>query len=109
MKIKNVNLEWYVLEWDSNKKKVVSRNILKGLEESIAREVRTKSIYDKSILKEYLKTEFMYHYWCKCEWEFYISDLFGNNHEKVDIWRQIEPNLNLIVDYVNDKMKLNFK
>ena len=109
MKIKNVNLEWYVLRWDGSKKKVVNYNILQWLKEDIANEVRLKHIYDKSILKEYLKTHFLYNYWSKTECEFYISDLHGDQYEKVDIWKQIEPNLNLIVDYVNNKMELNFK
>ena len=109
MKIKNVNLEWYVLRWDFNSKKVVSYNILKHREEDIAREVRKKSIGNKSILKEYLKTVFIYEYWSKTECEFYISDLFGDDYEKIDIWRQIEPNLDNITEYINQKMKLNFK
>ena len=28
MKVKNVNLEWYVLRWDFNTKKVINYNIL---------------------------------------------------------------------------------
>lgn len=109
MKIKNSNLEWYVLRWDFNNKKVVNYNILEGLAEDIAREVRSKSLYDKSILKEYLKTVFMYNYWSKTECEFFVSDLHGDDYEKIDMWRQIEPNLDRIVDYVNQKMELKFE
>ena len=60
MKVKNVNLEWYVLRWDVNAKKVVNYNILQWTKEDIANEVRKKSIHNKSILSEYLKTVFMY-------------------------------------------------
>ena len=110
MKIKNSNLEWYVLRWDFNAKKVVNYNILEGLAEDIAREVRNKSLYDKSILKEYLKTVFIYNYWSKTECEFFVSDLHSDECcEKIDMWRQIEPNLNNIVDYVNTKMDLKFE
>ncbi len=109
MKIKNSNLEWYVLRWDFNNKKVVNYNILEGLAEDIAREVRSKSLYDKSILKEYLKTVFMYNYWSKTECEFFVSDLHGDDYEKIDMWRQIEPNLDRIVDYVDQKMELKFE
>ena len=112
MKVKNVNLEWYVLDWSTNEKKIKPYNILHNLEENIAREVRAKRIYDKSILKEYLKTEFMHHYWSKSEFEIVVGSLFSEypkEFEKIDIWKQIEPNLNNIVDYVDIKMKLNFK
>lgn len=109
MKVKNVNLEWYVLRWDFNSKKVINYNILQWRKEDIANEVRRKSIYNKSILREYLKTTFMYDYWSKTECEFYISDLHGDDYEKIDIWRQIEPNLDLIVEYVNSKMDLGLE
>lgn len=110
MKIKNVNLEWYVLRWDSNSKKVVNYNILEWRKEDIAKEVRSGRVYNKSILREYLKTTLMYDYWSKTECEFFVSDLHSDECcEKVDIWRQIEPNLNNIVDYVNTKMDLKFE
>ena len=51
MKVKNVNLEWYVLRWDFNTKKVVNYNILQWRKEDIANEVRRKSIHNKSILR----------------------------------------------------------
>ena len=107
MKVKNV--EWYVLRWDSNSKKVINYNILEWRKEDIAKEVRSGRVYNKSILREYLKTTFMYDYWSKTECEFFISDLHGDEYEKIDIWRQIEPNLDLIVDYVNAKMDLKFE
>ena len=109
MKIKNIKLEWYVLRWDSNSKKVVNYNILEWRKEDIAKEVKSGRVYNKSILREYLKTAFMYDYWSKTECEFFISDLNGNDYEKIDIWRQIEPNLNNIVEYINTKMDLKFE
>lgn len=109
MKVKSIDLKWYVLRWDFNSKKVVNYNILQWRKEDIANEVREKSIYNKSILREYLKTTFMYDYWSKTECEFYISDLHGDDCEKIDIWRQIEPNLDLIVEYVNSKMELGLE
>ena len=110
MKIKNVKLEWYVLHWDFNTKKVINYNILSGIKDTLVREIRAGHIYDKSILREYLKTEFMYNYWCRSEYEFLIVDTHKQDYyEKIDIWRQIEPNLDNIVEYINAKMDLNFK
>lgn len=109
MKIKNSNLKWYVLQWGSNEHKVKSVNILAGRAEDIAREVRSGRVHNKSILREYLKTALMYDYWSKAECEFFVSDLCGMEYEKVDIWKQLEPNLDIITDYVNSKMELELK
>ena len=49
----------------------------------------------------------MYDYWGKAECEFFISGLFGDDCEKVDLWKQIEPNLDIITEYVNQKCDLN--
>lgn len=103
------DLEWYVLHWDFNKKKIVNLNILGDyFKKSLEIELKAGHIYDKSILKEYLKTYFMYHYWSKTEYEFLVSDVHEDEYEKIDIWRQIEPNLNNIVEYINIKMDLKF-
>lgn len=76
MKLKNIKLEWYVLDWDTNKKKVVERNIFsKMIVENIIREIKAKRICDKSVLREYLKTEFMYCYWNDASCEFFIMGL----------------------------------
>ena len=108
MKMKNVELKWYVFRWDFNAKKITNYNVLSGLAEDIAKKVQAKKINNKDTLKEYLKKEFMYHYWSRTEHEVYISDLHGSEGEKIDIWRQVEPNLDNIVDYVNLKMELKF-
>lgn len=109
MKLKGVVLEWYVLHWDPHSKCVDNYNILAGIKEDVAKEIKRKKISDIDTLTNYLKRQFMYYYWSKTECEFYVSDLSGNNYERIDMWRQIEPNLNRIVAYVNSKMDLNLK
>lgn len=108
MKLKNNELEWYVLRWDVNIKGTTDYNIFAGLTEDLCKNLRAKKITNKNELKEYLKRKFMYYYWSKTECEMYISDLHGNDYEKVDMWKQIKPNLNNIVDYVNTKYDLKF-
>ena len=109
MRIKNSNLEWYVLRWDFNKKKIIDYNILHGVAEDLHKYVKKKKVYNRRTLKEYLKSHFMYYYWSKAECEFYISDLHGDDYEKIDMWRQIQPNLDKIVDYVNIRCNLKFE
>ena len=112
MKVKNVNLEYNVLRYDWNEKKVVNCNVLKRLDlEEIRKRILTKKIKNYEELKEYLKREFMYYFWSKAECEVLIGDLSFREEtfEKIDMWRQIEMNLDLIVKYINYEMRIGFK
>lgn len=109
MKIKKSNLEWYVLRYDFNKKQVVNYNVMNGIAELVGKKVRSGAIYNKETLREFLKREFMHDYWCRTEHEILVSDLSSvltTNAEKVDVWRQLEMNLDRIVEYVNMKCDL---
>lgn len=74
-------------------------------------------ITTKEQLEEHLKSYFLYHYWSKCEWEYIIVDwpyrdkVEESRPHKIDVYEQISPNMNLIVDlvwnYVESKIKSN--
>lgn len=108
--IKNANLEWNVLYKDFNSKKIKNYNILGGsFSEDLAKNIKKYKIENKEQLKEYLKRDFMYHYWSKYEYEIAVGGLnasFPDEFEKIDIWRQIEMNFDRIIDYIIDKMRL---
>ena len=110
MKIKNVNLEWNVLYKDFNSKEIKTYNVLGGsFPEDLAKNIKKHKIENKEQLKEYLKRDFMYHYWCKSEFEIAVGGLhakYPEEFEKIDIWRQIEMNFNHIIDYIIEEMKL---
>lgn len=111
MKIKRSNLEWYALRYDFNSKKIVSFNVMYGIAELIEKNVRKNIIHDKETLKEFLKREFMYRYWSKYEYEIAMSGLSEHDSqyaEKIDVWKQLEINLDNIVEYVNVKCDLKF-
>lgn len=112
MKIKNVKLEYYVIHEDFNSRKLKRYNILNDIfKENLAEQIKKKKITNLVELKEWLKRDFMYHYWSKSEWELAIGGLFAKHpeeFEKIDVWYQIENNLDMIVDYINNKMELNF-
>lgn len=112
MKIKNVNLEYYVMYHDFNTNKIKRMNILGGnFAETLAKDIKNNKINNKESLKEYLKREFMYHYWSKSEFEIAVGGLHIRNIEeleKLDIWYQIELNLDIIADYIINKMKITF-
>ena len=55
MRIKKSNLEWYVLLYDFNKKKIINYNVMNGIAELISKKIKNGTIYNKETLKEFLK------------------------------------------------------
>ena len=56
-----------------------------------------------------LKHELMYRYWSKCEWEFVCSNWTCTKFEqKVDVWYQLEPNLEVIADLIINAYQIDF-
>lgn len=107
MKVRNVNLEWYAIRFNNGK--IERFNVLSFMKENIANMVRLKKINNINELKEYLRHEFMYHYWSKTEAEIAIGGLFAkypDEFEKKDIWYQLEMNLDRIAEYVNNAMEI---
>lgn len=112
MKVKNVNLVYNVLLYDWNMKKVVNYNVLTCLDlDKIRKKILKKEISNYDELKEYLKLEFMHYFWSRSEFEISVGDLFCREEtfEKIDAYRQIEMNLDLIVKYIISEMKIVFK
>ena len=102
-------LEWKVLNYDFNKDKIIEYNIFnKEFENDIKEAVKDKRILKYEELKAYIKRKFQYQYWSKAEYEILVSGLFSDNIEKIDIYRQLEMNLDTITEYVNTKLKLGF-
>lgn len=56
--------------------------------------------------KEFIKKEGMYMWWSRCEYEVILSDWPSQKtKKKVDIWWQIEMNLDLITEILMDNVK----
>lgn len=118
MKIKNVKLEWYILQYDSNKRKMYMDNIFgwDGITEEIAKKIKKgskdkwKPVTDYNSFKEYIKSDLMYYYWSKSEAEFQAGGLFSKEEgfEKIDGWFQLEPNLDNICKMIINKMEIEF-
>ena len=110
MKIKNIKLEWNVLCRDFGSSQIKIYNILGGLFlEKLAKDIKKHKIKNRDQLKDFLKSEFMYHYWSRSEYEIVIGGLFSkypDEFEKIDIWRQIEMNFDNLIDYIIREMQL---
>lgn len=111
MKVKNVNLEYNVLVYDWNSKKVENYNVMHILNlETIRKKILKREITNYGEFKEYLRKEFMYRFWSKREYEILVGDLNfdKDTFEKIDAYRPIEMNLDLIAKYVINEMQIKF-
>ena len=116
---KNVKLEWYAMDYNWNKREVEFINVLRSdLVERIQNGMKKKDFsIDKKIenlrdLKTVVQRELMYHFWAKAEYEITVGDLFPKTIEeleKISVYDQLEPNLDRIVEYINNAMELGLK
>ena len=96
-------LKWYALYWDSNEKALKTTNVV---HEALIDEVKKaiKKGYDYVTIRNIVKSYLVWRYWSKSEWEVIVSPLFTRNAEedevKIDIWTQLEPNLDVITEYL---------
>ena len=111
MKVKNVKLVYNVLNYDWNARQVKNYNVLGHLDlDKIRKKILKKEISNYEELKEYLKSQFKYVFWSRAEYEIIVGDLScrEDTFEKIDAWRQIEMNLDLIVKYIMSEMRIEF-
>lgn len=80
----------------------------------VRKQIRVR-LSDREQLYHFIKSALMYHYWSKCEWEFVVIDwpyrkdsIEKSRPVKMDVYDQIKPNLNLIVDLVEDYIRYRF-
>lgn len=116
-KKRNTDLKWYAFYQDFNSDKLTFTNVLgKDFAEEILKRVKSKSkssyikIDSYDTLKEAVKRHLIHRYWCKSEYEVIVSNWGGKDFEqKIDIWFQLEPNLNRICEYILKELRLEFK
>ena len=100
-----IGLEWYVLNYDSNKKKIIYFNIFNywKLVEEIDKQLSENFDYDDFI--DFLKSELRYYFSSRYENEICVSQLFddsGQTDTKIDIYDQLIPNIEILADYIMD-------
>lgn len=105
-----MELEWNVLIYDFNSRKIKLYNIFRNdfiLE--IRNKSKSKKIKTYLELKEYINNWAKYHYLSKIEYEIAVGGLFSSypdEFEKMDIYKQITMNLDRITEYVNNKLQI---
>ena len=96
-------MEWNVFYHNVNTQKIVPFNIFQHSRFRKDVEELLKDFNDKEEFAKQLKSELMYNFWCKSEYEVIISPWCGGRITediKVDIYRQVMLNWEIFVDYV---------
>lgn len=123
--MREVNLEFYVLNYNWNENKVVNYNIFNNIHvyeftiKAVKKYLRnqskysktiygygdkeTKILYGKEAFVEELRSIIQWQEWSRREYEISVGDAFEsdiNKMEKWDCYQQFLPNKELVADYV---------
>lgn len=102
-----MNLEWNVYIHDINKQAITTMNIFdhSWFKEDVERNL--KEIKDKNEFAAKLRSDLIYYFWCRSEYEIVISPWCGSSGEyiKIDIFDQVMNNWEVFLDYVWNSKK----
>lgn len=110
--MKKVNLKWNVLMHDFNSDKIVYHNVLDDdyLIDSLKKAIKKEEVVSYDDVKSFLSSKFKARYWSRTEYEILVSGLFDRDKKyKIDIWYQLEMNIDNITEYVINKLNLKIK
>ena len=96
-------MEYYVLNYDFNKKELYYFNIFNNIRFLETVEYALDNYIDKKDFKEKIDTGLKSVFWSRREYELFIGDAFEENldmYKKIDAYSQIKPNLDILVDYI---------
>lgn len=97
-----------VIIYDFNHKKFVPYNIIPYFVqayEELKEKKHRKLPKTFEEFKEFVRTEGMYQFWSRCEYEIILVDWPGQKVEKkIDVWNQIEMNWDLVTKLVMEEV-----
>ena len=96
-------MKWYVLNYSWNDKKIKPFNIFNSVRFCKALNKSLKNFVTMDKFKEELKSDLMYAFWSKREYEISVGDLCeGDNckYQKIDVYEQVLPNLDILAEYI---------
>ena len=110
MRLKGKVLELYELNYSWNDKKIIPYNIFgSDYIEKLYKEFKKKNIKSKNDLKEFTLL-YLRKYWSRCEYEIAVGGLhskYPEEFEKIDVFKQVEMNIDRITEYVIQELKMN--
>lgn len=97
------DLNWYAFYWDCNSNSLERTDVIHSdLIDEVKKAIKKSQDFNQ--IKEIIRRDLMWHYWSKSEWEVLVSDLHlhtpKHRIEKIDIYYQLEPNLDRITEYM---------
>lgn len=95
------NLHWYFIGRDINRKEIIHQDLFDSISfcEDVSEIIRNKGLTRKEF-KAKVRSALLYTFWSRCEYEVIVSDLFDKDETKIDAFWQVEPNLDVLVDYI---------
>lgn len=97
-------MKWYVFYYNINKKKVDTFNIFEhgSFIKYVQKAIEKYKVKDE--FAKQLRSELMYYFWSKAEWEIIISPWVGGDREKdsvkIDVYDQVMLHWDVFADYV---------
>lgn len=105
------DLEWYAIREDFNTHRLEYINVLAGYKDEIKKRIKREKITTYEAFKESIRIMLMSRFWSRAEYEVLVSGLFTREEDKyvykVDVWYQLEPNLDRICEYIIKELKLD--
>lgn len=113
-KRKNKNLEWYAFREDFNRNELERFNALGNwFAEEILKRIKRDKIDSYETLKDGISSILRYTYWSKSEHEVLVTSLHHRPDRdkvfKIDVWYQLEKNLDRITEYVMKELNISFE
>lgn len=110
--MKKPELSWKVILHDFNSDKVIKYDVLKNndyLVDRIKKAIKKKEVTKYDELKELVSHILKATYWSRTEYEILVSGLHTRREEpeKIDAWFQLEMNIDNLVEYLINKLKLD--
>lgn len=102
--------QFNVLYWNFNADRPSSYDVLPYFRNEYERLNKKNRPSTKEEWKEFIKAKGMYMYWARCEYEVIVLQWPPTDKSyKLDIWEQIEANLDLIIDILMKEYESNCK
>lgn len=111
MRIRGKKLEWYVLNWSTNERTLKHYNIFyEDYNERLYKAYKKGEIKTLADLKEFTR-RYCFNYMGRVEYEILVNELTNRseNSVKIDVYEQVMMNIDRIVEYVNNELKMNLK
>ena len=103
-------MEWFVLNYDFNKRRIEDFNIFRNsyFTKSVEELLKEYSSFEEFVIQ--LDRKLMYCFWSKREYEISVGDAFEkdiNKYKKIDVYSQVKPNIEILAKYIIDNYKVS--